>query len=147
MNEAIKIIHNGEEYPLTEYFYITNDDNQDGHFKIKLKGVNMMTDLKYMFRFVNNLLDVPNISRMDTSNVVSMWAMFEGCKLLVELKGINRWNVEKVVTMRGMFFRCLNLKYLSEIEDWNPIKLEDCDEMFYGCKSLINSEASKMEKC
>ena len=146
MNEAIKIIHNGEEYPLTEYFYITNDDNQDGHFKIKLKGVNMMTDLKYMFRFVNNLLDVPNISRMDTSNVESMWSMFEGCEKLVELKGINRWNVEKVVTMRGMFYRCLNLKYLSEIEDWNPIKLEDCDEMFYGCKSLMNSEASKIEK-
>ena len=46
MNEAIKIIHNGEEYPLTEYFYINNDDNQDGHFKIKLKGVTFIFSLQ-----------------------------------------------------------------------------------------------------
>ena len=146
MNKAIKIIHNGNEYSLTEHFPITNDDNQNGLFKIKLKGVNMMTDLKYMFRFVNNLLDVPNISRMDTSNVENMHAMFEGCNKLVKLKGINRWNVEKVVTMRGMFYECLNLKYLSEIEEWNPIKLKNCYQMFFGCKSLTNSEVSKIEK-
>ena len=145
-NNACKIIHNGIEYPISEYFQITNDDIQKGYFQIKLKGVNMMTDLSYMFRFVNNLLDVPNISRMDTSNVESMEVMFEKCDKLFELKGINRWNVEKVVSMRGMFFNCFSLKYLPEIDEWNPINLKDCYQMFFGCKSLPNSETSKIEK-
>ena len=106
----------------------------------------MMTDLKYMFRFVNNLLDVPNISRMDTSNVESMEVMFEECDKLFEIKGINRWNVEKVVSMKGMFFNCCSLKSLPEIDEWNPINLKNCYQMFFGCKSLPNSETSKIEK-
>ena len=105
-----------------------------------------MTDTSYMFRFVNNLLDVPNISRMDAKNIISMEVMFEGCKKLEELKGINRWNVRNVVSMEGMFYDCYKLKYLPEIEEWNPINLKSCYQMFYGCKSLSNSEASKIEK-
>ncbi len=105
-----------------------------------------MTDLSHMFRKVNNLLDVPNISRIDTRKVTSMEVMFEGCSKLVELKGINRWNVENVVSMKAMFFQCLSLKYLSEIEEWNPINLKTCYLMFFDCKSLPASEASKIEK-
>ena len=55
------IIYNGVEYPLFEYFPITYDDIQKKDFRIKLKGVSKVTDTSYMFRFVNNLLDVPNI--------------------------------------------------------------------------------------
>ena len=99
-----------------------------------------------MFRFVNNLLDVPNISRMDAKNIKSMEVMFEGCEELKELRGINRWNVENVVSMRGMFYDCKNLKYLPEIEEWKTNNLQNCYQMFYGCESLPNSEASKIEK-
>ena len=141
-----KIEFNGVEKNLTEYFPITYDDIQKEDFRIKLKGVNKVTDTSYMFRFVNNLLDVPNISRMDAKNIISMEVMFEGCEKLVELKGINRWNVENVVSMRGMFYNCLKLVYLPEIDEWNPINLKKCYQMFYGCKSLPNSEASKIEK-
>ena len=146
MKEACKIIHNGIEYPLSEYFLINNDNNQKECLKIKLKDVSIMTDLSYMFRFVDNLLSIPNISKMDTSKVENMRAMFERCEKLVELKGINRWNVENVFSMRDMFYDCSKLKYLSEIDEWNPINLKKCNEMFYGCDSLPNSEASKIEK-
>ena len=141
-----KIIYKSQEMNLSEYFHITYDDIQNEDFRIKLKGINHVTDASCMFRFVTNLLDVPNISRMDARNIKGMEIMFEGCEKLVELKGINRWNVENVVSMKGMFYNCFNLKYLPEIEEWNPIKLKNCDEMFYGCKSLLNSEASKIEK-
>ena len=141
------IIYNGVESDLTEYYFpITYDDIQKEDFRIKLKGVSKVTDTSYMFRFVNNLLDVPNISRMDAKNIISMEVMFEGCKKLEELKGINRWNVRNVVSMEGMFYDCHKLKYLPEIEEWNPINLKSCYQMFYGCKSLSNSEASKIEK-
>ena len=98
-----------------------------------------------MFRFVNNLKDIPKISRIDTSNITNMKVMFEGCEKLEELKGIDRWNVEKVVSMKGMFYNCLELKSLPDIGNWNPKSLKSCYEMFYGCKSLPNSESSKIK--
>ena len=141
-----KIIYKGEEKPLSEYFPLTTADIQNKEFRIKLKGVNYITDASYMFRSVNNLFDVPNISRMDVKNIKSMEVMFEGCKELKELKGINRWNVENVVSMRGMFYNCSKLQYLPNIDEWNPINLNNCYQMFYGCESLSNSEVSKIEK-
>ena len=141
-----KIIHNGTEYSLGQYLPITYEDIQNKYFTIKLKGINNITDASYMFRFVNNLKDIPKISRIDTSNITNMEVMFEGCEKLEELKGIDRWNVEKVVSMKGMFYNCLELKSLPDIGNWNPKSLKSCYEMFYGCKSLPNSEPSKIEK-
>ena len=145
-NNACRIIYNGIEYRLMEFFDISKINIHNNNLRIKLKGINVMTDLSYMFRKVNNLLDVPNISRIDTSKVKNMKVMFEGCKKLVELKGINRWNVGNVVSMEGMFYQCFKLKYLSEIEEWNPINLKNCNLMFFDCGSLSNSEVSKIEK-
>ena len=141
-----QIIHNGREYSLGQYLPITYEDIQNKYFTIKLKGINNITDASYMFRFVNNLKDIPKISRIDTSNITNMKVMFEGCEKLEELKGIDRWNVEKVVSMKGMFYNCLELKSLPDIGNWNPKSLQSCYEMFYGCKSLPNSETSKIEK-
>ena len=98
-----------------------------------------------MFRFCENLLELPNISRMDTSRVTDMNRMLEKCVRLEKLEGINRWNVENVLSMQGMFYNCYNLKSLPEINEWKPIKLNNCKEMFCGCKSLTNSEVSKIE--
>ena len=145
-NNACRIIYNGIEYPIKEFFPFDNTNIHNKNIRIKLKGINLMTDLSHMFRKANNLIDVPNISSIDTSRVKNMEVMFEGCNQLVELKGINRWNVENVVSMKGMFFECSKLKYLSEIEEWNPINLKNCYLMFFGCKSLPNSETSKIEK-
>ena len=142
-----KIIYKNNELSLREFFNLTYDDIQSKDFRIKLKGVNFVTDMTEMFRFCEDLLELPNISRMDTSRVTKMNTMFEGCLKLIKLDGINRWNVENVLSMRGMFYNCSNLKSLPEINEWKPIKLNDCYEMFYGCKSLTNSEVSKFENC
>ena len=140
-----KIIYKNNELPLREYFNLTYDDIQSKDLRIKLKGVNFVTDLSEMFRFCEDLLELPNISRMDTSRVTNMNTMFEGCLKLVQLDGINRWNVENVLSMRGMFYNCSNLTSLPKINEWKTIKLNDCYEMFYGCESLKNSEVSKIE--
>ena len=140
-----KIIYKNSERPLTEYFHLAYDDIQSKDFRIKLKGVNFVTDMSSMFRFCENLLELPNISRMDTSRVTDMNRMLEKCVRLEKLEGINRWNVQNVLSMQGMFYNCYNLKSLPEINEWKPIKLNNCKEMFCGCKSLTNSEVSKIE--
>ena len=72
--------------------------------------------------------------------------MFDGCYNLRELPNLSRWNVENVVSMAGMFYNAKNIKSIPGIEKWNPIKLKTCSKMFFGCKSLKSSEVEKIEK-
>ena len=144
--DKLKIVHNDIEIPIKEKLELSERDKQSDELKIKLKGINFVTDMSCMFKNCKNLKKKMNLSRIDTSKVTSMNTMFEECLLLDELLGINRWNVEKVNSIRGMFFNCINLNSLQGLERWNPINIEDCKEMFYGCKSLPNSETSKIEK-
>jgi len=141
-----KIIHNGVESPIIEYYYLSYEDIQNDDFKIKLKGINLVNDLSCIFKDCIYLKELPNISRIDTSNIISMKTMLEGCKYLEKLPNLKQWNVENVITMRGMFYNCTRLQKLLGIEKWNPVKLSDCYEMFYGCKSLPTSETSKIER-
>ena len=141
-----KIIHNGVESPIIEYYFLSYDDIQNDDFRIKLKGINLVNDMSYMFRKCKYLKELPNISRIDTSNKTNMKVMLEECKYLEKLPNLKRWNVENVTTMRGMFYNCINLQKIPGIDNWNPINLTDCYEMFFGCKSLSNSEVSKIEK-
>ena len=121
-------------------------DKKSSTLTIKLKGLNLVTDMKNMFRFCKYLQKLPNISRIDTSRVIDISRMFEKCDNLIELPDLSRWNVENVISMRGMFYNSLNLKSIPGIDNWNPIKLKDCYEMFCGCKSLKNSEVGKIEE-
>ena len=141
-----KIIHNCIESPIIEYYYLSYEDIQNDDFKIKLKGINLVNDLSCIFKDCIYLKELPNISRIDTSNTISMKTMLEGCKYLEKLPNLKQWNVENVITMRGMFYNCTRLQKLLGIEKWNPVKLSDCYEMFYGCKSLPTSETSKIER-
>jgi len=140
-----KIIYKNTELPLKTHFWLSNEDKQSRYFKIKLKGVNYVTDMSEMFRFCKNLLELPDISRMDTSRVTNVDRMFEGCVKLEKLNFIYLWNMKNILSMIGMFYNCSNLKSLSEINKWNLIKLVNCLEIFYGCKSLPNSEVAKIE--
>ena len=141
-----KIIHKGKTYPLNRYFLLSKDDFKDKDFTIKLTGINLITDMGYMFYKIRGLKSLPNISKIDTSKITNMRSMFEECLSLETLPNMERWNVEKVNSMRGMFYYCEKLKSLPGIDKWNPINLTTCYVMFLGCKELPNSETSKIEK-
>jgi surface protein len=141
-----KIIHNGIESPIVEFYFLSYEDIQNDDFRIKLKGINLVNDLSYMFRKCKYLKELPNISRIDTSNITNMRVMLEGCEYLEKLPNLKQWNVANVISMEGMFYNCINLQKILGIEKWNPINLQNCYEMFYGCKSLWPSETSKIEK-
>jgi surface protein len=144
--DKCKIIHNGIESPIVEFYFLSYEDIQNDDFRIKLKGINLVNDLSYMFRKCKYLKKLPNISRIDTSNITNMRVMLEGCEYLEKLPNLKQWNVANVISMEGMFYNCINLKKILGIEKWNPINLQNCYEMFYGCKSLWPSETSKIEK-
>ena len=60
--------------------------------KIKLKGINKIKDMSYMFEGCLSLSSLPDISKWNTSNITNMSYMFEGCLSLLSLPDISKWN-------------------------------------------------------
>ena len=102
-----KIIYEDEEYDLTEYIDdIDEYYNRNEIIKIKLKGINNITDMSDMFNGCSSLSSLPDLSKWNTSNVTDMSSMFEGCRSLSSLPDISKWDFSNVTDMRGMFKGC-----------------------------------------
>lgn len=76
------------------------------------KNVTNMGDMFSGFRGTS--LDLSNL---DTSNVVDMYHMFNGCTNLEELN-LCSFNTSKVTDMRGMFMNTLNIKNIYTGINW-----------------------------
>ena len=95
-----KIIYNNKEYELTEYFNDI-DNNIKKEIKIKLKGINNITNMSNMFYECKTLSLLPDISKWNTSNVTDMKCMFYNCKTLSSLPDISKWDTSKVTDISG----------------------------------------------
>ena len=85
-----KMIIDNKEYEITEYFNITNYNNNK--LKIKLKGIENVTDMSNMFSECSLLLSLPGISKWNVCNVTDIKGMFYKCSLLISLPDISKWN-------------------------------------------------------
>ena len=94
--DICNIIYNNKEYTLTEKFICENI--KDNILKIKLKGINNATDLRFMFAGCSQLSNLSNFSNWDTSFVLNMACLFRYCKFL-ELPDISNWNTSNVEDM------------------------------------------------
>mgnify|MGYP002624330591 CR=1 FL=1 len=118
------IIYNGNKFPLTEHFLlsnITNEDKQKGEINITLKGIDYITDMSYMFSRCNNLKTVITTG-IDMSKVKNMEATFEFCINLEEIICTSSWNLENVETDKNLFYKCLKLKEIPRKIEWNPLE-------------------------
>jgi len=82
-----KIIYENNEYELEECINLEN--NQKEKIEIKLKGINKVTDMSYMFYECNALSSLPDISKWNTSKVTNISYMFYGCNSLSSLPDIS----------------------------------------------------------
>ena len=150
-----------KEYKLSEKFNIQNY-NKD-KIIIRLKRINNITNLSYMFNnctslsslpdlsklnttkindmrmifsYCSSLTSLPDISKWDTSNVNNMSFMFNNCNALKSLPDISKWNTSNVKDMWYMFSDCEALKKLPDISKWDTSKVENMNSMFYNCYSL-----------
>ena len=56
-----KMIIDNKEYEITDKYNVKNNNNN--RLNIKLKGVNNITDMSYMFNECSSLLSLPDISK------------------------------------------------------------------------------------
>ena len=132
-----KILCEDKIYNLCEYFDLTNFDKNKNILKIKLIGINNITNMSKMFLGCKNLLSFPDISKWKTNNVTNMSFMFSCCGTLSFLPDISNWNTEKVTDMSSMFSGCWSLATLPDISKWSTNNVKDMSFMFYECQIII----------
>ena len=126
-----KIIFKNKQYDLVTEFDLENIN------EIKLTEIKEIRDMSYMFWECNLLLSLPDIDKMNTSQVINMSDLFYGCTSLLSLPDISKWNTSKVTKMNSMFRGCISLSYIPNIGKWDISSVENISYMFSECKSLI----------
>ena len=99
------------------------------------KGSNTsnITSMYGMFDACSNLTSL-DVSSFDTSNVTDMKDMFDYCSGLASLD-VSSFDTSKVTDMRYMFYNCSSLTSLV-LSGWNTSKVNYTTDMFKGCTSL-----------
>ena len=137
--QKCKIIYNNKEYELKEYINdIDKNYNNKDDIKIKIKGIENVTNMKGMFSGCNTLSSLPDLSELNTSKVKNMSEMFSGCKTLSSLPDISKWDTSNVKNMSKMFSCCKILSSLPNISKWNTSNVKNMSDLFSGCNELTS---------
>ena len=89
------LIIDNKEYEIIERYNIKSN-KKINKLKIKLKGINNVNDMSYMFSGCSSLSSLPDISKWNTNNVTNMNSMFYKCSSLSSLPNISIWNINNV---------------------------------------------------
>ena len=85
-----------------------SSDNKDTFLKNDLLTSFLINsninNISHLFYECNSLLNLPDISKWNTSNVTDMSNIFYGCSSLKSLPDISKWNISKVQNMSYMFY-------------------------------------------
>jgi len=133
---TIKIEIEANEYELMEYYKLNKNSNKN--LEIKIKEIENIIDMSYMFFKCSSLSNINNISKWSSNNVTDMSYMFYGCSSLSSLPDISKWNTNNVTNMSYMFFGCSSLSSLPDISKWNTCNVINMSYIFDGCSSLSN---------
>ena len=131
-----KIIFNEKEYELKEYaedIYYQKNINQ---FSIKLRGINNVTDMSFLFAGCDYLCNLFGLSEWDISNVTNISYIFAGCSSLLSLPDISRWNTSNITNMSNLLHSCSSLNSLPDISKWNTSNVINMSHMFELCSAL-----------
>jgi len=85
-----KMIIDDEEYEIKQKFNIKNYNKK--LLKIKLKGINNIINMSYMFYNCSSLSSIPDISKWNTNNVADMSYLFYNCSSLSSITHISNIN-------------------------------------------------------
>ena len=126
---------NDKNYNIGSFYNIKNEKENE-ILKIKLKQIKNSTNLSGMFEECFALIELFDISKLDTNKVTDMSFMFNQCRKLSSLPDISKWNTNDVKYMNSMFQACSSLTELPDISKWNTDKVTDMSFMFTACNKL-----------
>ena len=98
--------------------------------------------LFHWFNGFKALTTISSIQNLNTSDVMVMSCMFNGCKALTSLN-LSHFDTGKVYYSGYMFNSCSNLKTIYVGDGWTNSKMNSSGHMFYGCKALVGGTGTK----
>ena len=98
------------------------------------------TSCYFWFQGFSNLSTIEDIRYLNTDNVKTMQAMFDGCSGLPTLD-VSKFNTAKVTEMDFMFKDCSKLTSLN-LSNFNTANVEYMYQMFNGCSGLTSLDLS-----
>ena len=102
-----KMVIDNKEYTIKSKYNITKYNKNK--LEIKLKGIDSVTNLSWMFYGCKSLSSISDISQWNTNNITDMQNMFTGCSSLKSLPDISKFDTNNVIDMKSMFFGCYSL--------------------------------------
>ncbi len=105
--------------------------------------VSNITNMDYLFATISTEKFTGNISEWDTSNVLSMYKMFQGSKFDGD---ISKWNTSKVENMSEMFYLS---QFNGDISKWDVSSVTNMQGMFFRSNfsgDISNWDVSKVTK-
>ena len=81
-----KMIIDNKEYEITEKYKVKSKNNNK--LKIKLKGIDNVTNMSYMFYECSSLSSLPDISKWNTNKVTDINSIFDECPNIIFSKVI-----------------------------------------------------------
>ena len=115
---------------------ISVKDIKKDMIKIKLIGVNKITDMSFIFRDCTNLISCNDMSKWNTLHVQDMHKIFYGCTQLKVLPDLSFWSLENVNDICGMFYECNSLISIPDISEWDTSKVVNLSGLFCGCEKI-----------
>ena len=154
--EAIPVYARYDETKKTIYYYTTatkiylnpSSAQMLASFS-KLSEIDMtkfdttkVVDMSSMFDGCSSLTSL-NVSKFDTSNVTNMSNMFKDCKNLTTLD-VSKFDTRNVTGMDGMFYKCSGLTAL-DVSGFITSNVIDMNNMFRGCSNLTGLDVSNFD--
>ena len=100
---------------------------------IHMCDTSKIVDMNGMFEGCESLSDIKDINTWDVSSATDMSYMFCGCRIACEVFDLSGWNTKNVINMHEMFHSAtyMNCKVI-DCRDWNTSKVTDMVCMFGG---------------
>lgn len=86
-----------------------------------------------------------DLSSFDTSSVINMRWMFEGCTKLISLD-LSSFDTSNVAELSEMFRGCSKLSTIHVSNKWSIARIASSYKMFTGCINLPNYKSYKTKK-
>ena len=106
-------------------------------------GVVANQNSRGLFSNLKNLQTIQGLENLDTSHVINMLFMFDGCESLTSLD-VSHFDTSQVTNMADMFSECVSLINL-DVSHFNTSQVTDMSFMFGKCESLTSLDVSHFD--
>ena len=111
-------------------YYFNKKDNY-----VELIWSDDLDNCDNMFYKCSSITEI-NLSNFNTSNVTSMYCMFDGCSSMTSID-LSNFDTSHATHMAGMFYNCQSLTSLN-LSFFNTSLVQHMHNMFYNCISLTS---------